>query len=533
MRSFLKKAKASSNDQSLLLDQAKPQQSPSPSEGQLSALAPPTVLDVLRYRYHHGTNVGSIFVVEKWLFSSMFPPSARGGSELDAVTQSIRTIGLAATRAKWQGHWARAVSDVDFHWLVHEAKCTSLRLPVGHFTLGKAFCADTPFEPVADVYVGAWDAVRDVVRRARAWGVGVLLDFHALPWGANRDAHSGSSSGRAEFWGNKKAMDLATRCILFVVREIRQGLDGVVGLQLVNEALRDAEGMYAWYEDVLAQVCAVDATLPVYVSDGWDLERALKWANGRRKGNPVVVDTHMYYTFSDADRSQSPQQIISKIPRALAELDGKEGSVSDRGAGQIVVGEYSCVLDGKTWAKVRPEEKDYFVKEFGQAQTRRWRQRAGGSYFWTLKMDWMDGGEWGFVEQTKKGNITPPLWLTIPKEEVRRRVSEAQTRRGELHEAALRSHIDYWNRTTQGKKFEHERYGQGWDIGFSDAECFFEMRTNGYLGTEARGGGDRIGCLDIWVQKRLRESGQRGEFAWEWEHGFRAGIAAFYGVVEI
>ena len=47
---------------------------------------PPTPLDNLRYRFHNGTNLGSIFVLEKWLFPSMFEPNARGDSELDAVT---------------------------------------------------------------------------------------------------------------------------------------------------------------------------------------------------------------------------------------------------------------------------------------------------------------------------------------------------------------------------------------------------------------------------------------------------------------
>ena len=48
-------------------------------------LGPPTADDVLRYRYHHGTNLGSFFCLEKWLTSSMFVEGAKGGSELDAV----------------------------------------------------------------------------------------------------------------------------------------------------------------------------------------------------------------------------------------------------------------------------------------------------------------------------------------------------------------------------------------------------------------------------------------------------------------
>lgn len=45
----------------------------------------PSQKEILRYRYHHGPNIGSIFVLEKWLHGSMFDAGAAGSSELDAV----------------------------------------------------------------------------------------------------------------------------------------------------------------------------------------------------------------------------------------------------------------------------------------------------------------------------------------------------------------------------------------------------------------------------------------------------------------
>lgn len=296
---------------------------------------------------------------------------------------------------------------------------------------------------------------------------------------------------------------------------------------------------YAWYEEVIEEIGQVDESIPIYISDGWDLRRAWEWTNKRRlfgggKRNPVVVDTHRYYTFSESDRNQTPQQIIARIPGELGELDGKEGSLTDRGEAQVIIGEWSCVLDGRTWGRVRPEEKDGFITQFGHAQSQKWQQRAGGSYFWTYKMDWMDGGEWGFVEQTKKGNVISPAFLTLHAQEVRNRIQAAQARRLDVGNAARRSHEEYWNRTCPGKRFEHELYGEGWDVGFSDAQKFFAMRIDGALGGKVAGeGGDKIGCLEIWVKKRLLESGKRGEFVWEWEQGFRTGVGAFYHAVGI
>jgi hypothetical protein len=110
-----------------------------------------------------------------------------------------------------------------------------------------------------------------------------------------------------------------------------------------------------------------------------------------RRVNPVVVDTYRYYTFSERDRCQSLQEIIARFGSELGELDGKEGSVIDRGVAQVITGEWGCMLGGNTWGRVKPEGRGGLVREFGLAQNRKWQQRAGGSDFWTYKMDWMDG----------------------------------------------------------------------------------------------------------------------------------------------
>jgi len=46
---------------------------------------PPTVNDIFRYRYQHGTNLGSIYILERWLTGSMYIDGVSGDSELDAI----------------------------------------------------------------------------------------------------------------------------------------------------------------------------------------------------------------------------------------------------------------------------------------------------------------------------------------------------------------------------------------------------------------------------------------------------------------
>ncbi len=79
MQKILGKAKSAFSD-----TKARPpiSQSTAPQDTMPS---PPTVLDVLRYRYHHGANLGGCFVLEKWLWPGMYEHVTRGDSELDAV----------------------------------------------------------------------------------------------------------------------------------------------------------------------------------------------------------------------------------------------------------------------------------------------------------------------------------------------------------------------------------------------------------------------------------------------------------------
>lgn len=52
-------------------------------------LSPPSSEDIFRYRYQHGTNLGAVFVLERWLFGSMYIDGINGDSELDAVNAFV------------------------------------------------------------------------------------------------------------------------------------------------------------------------------------------------------------------------------------------------------------------------------------------------------------------------------------------------------------------------------------------------------------------------------------------------------------
>jgi hypothetical protein len=134
MKGLLKKAKVGLHgilDSDQVDDNPSAQETQTPfSTGQLKGMAddkpntigPVTPLDIVRYRYHHGCNLGSVYVLERWLRNSMFPSDASGSSELEAVEAWVRQIGVDKTREKFEAFWSSAVTDDDLAWLVNVAK---------------------------------------------------------------------------------------------------------------------------------------------------------------------------------------------------------------------------------------------------------------------------------------------------------------------------------------------------------------------------------------------------------------------------
>lgn len=131
----------------------------------------------------------------------------------------------------------------------------------------------------------------------------------------------------------------------------------------------------------------------------------------------------------------------------------------------------------------------------------------------------MPGGEWGFVQQSP--NVPAPSPSFLSQQDVQSRAQQADSQREGMFRAAIDGHVKYWNQTSPNQQFEHWRYETGWNAGFSDARAFF-------AGRQGRDGGDKIGALELWVRKRVVESGMGGGYVWEFEQGIRKGVQDFY-----
>ena len=207
---------------------------------------------------------------------------------------------------------------------------------------------------------------------------------------------------------------------------------------------------------------------------------------------------------------------------------GVSGSVVDKGAVQVVVVEWSCALDGASWERYSGHEREELHRRFGRVQGQRWREKAGGSYFWTAKSECLHE-EWHFPTMLRRGAVTVPENLRLSFHEVITRCGKAHAQKQQHKRRAVEAHTAYWDRAAPDTQFEHWRFIHGWEQGFMDATDFFQMRA--VIDRKGDCGGDSIGMLEVWILIRMREAGQEGAFAWEWEHGFRQGVKAFESIV--
>lgn len=84
-----------------------------------------------------------------------------------------------------------------------------------------------------------------------------------------------------------------------------------------------------------------------------------------------------------------------------------------------------------------------------------------GTAFWTLNMDWMPGGDWGFREQVDNGNIVAPSNLLVSVDEVVCLAKAAEDTRNDTMATAVHSHQSYWDKHASEAQFEHWRFAVG------------------------------------------------------------------------
>ncbi|CAG98630.1 17-beta-hydroxysteroid dehydrogenase-like protein [Kluyveromyces lactis] len=450
-------------------------------------------------RTNYGVNFGSMFVLEQYIFHSLF--SAGGGNEFDAITNQVKASNSNDTAKKLSDHYDSYLNRVDWNWL-RSVGCTAIRLPVGywHVKNGELLKNGEKFYSLKDVYSKSkpWDRVKKVISLANENKIGVLLDLHGLPGGANGDAHSGEQScGSATFFDESSFVkSIVDNVIPFVVQDLQSNVN-LIGLQIVNEAQFDESGkkQKSYYEKAVEKVRSINSTLPVVISDGWWPQQWSDWVQEKKLFTDVIIDSHVYRCFSDSDKAKNVEKLIQDLSSSVQ---------FDRSKADFTVAEFSCVIDGQSWDKTSGNRDD-LVKKYGQAQTSIFqRQASWGWFFWTLQFESGDGGEWGYIPMVNKGAIPnrPTTWKKPDNGAINKLVED---------------HKNYWA-DKGGDKMEHWRFEDALRNTIKDIESFTTF-NNSLLG--------RTCAWKYFRRVQYIKSKGDGEYMWEWEQGFDQAIANF------
>ena len=466
----------------------------------------PTDRSIYQSRQNFGVNFGSLFLLEKYIFDEMFVDDA--GVELDAIKNCFKKDGVDKTRERLEHHWKNYCSDSDWEWL-KEKGIQSIRIPFGYWLVdGGSFTKGTSFESLAGAYAKGWSILKKFyIEKAKQYQISILVDLHALPKGANTGDHSGEWFKDPDFWNDSNAINLAVEICAFIAKDLAD-YDNICGIQIVNESVfsNNPSGQEKYYRKAANAIRKVNSDVPIIISDGWWPDQWVnfldRFSNGDVGSLGIVIDDHIYRCFSDDDKNKKIEEIIEDLDSSV--LTGLSKPAD------FIIGEYSCVLDSRSWDRSQGCNRDDMVRAYGNKQCKLFKERANtGHYFWTFKFQHGDGGEWGLVPMISRGCIPSRNSSVIlpSKEDFDRNLKEM-----------LQGHENYWKAQNPNENYEFWRYKEGFTTGWHDALSF------------ARFNNSRIGRMVAWTSSRRKEhvnARKSSPFLWQWEAGFQEAIRKF------
>ncbi|KIY72879.1 glycoside hydrolase family 5 protein [Cylindrobasidium torrendii FP15055 ss-10] len=472
---------------------------------------PPIPLDLnnpatfFRYRKQRGVNLGSWFVLERWISEAPFREAkAPGQSDLDVAKGSNAKSIL-------EQHWDTWITEPDWQFLA-EKGVNTVRLPIGYYHLcgaERGVLERTHFEDHYDVFSGAWPRIVAALETAQRYGMGVLLDLHAAPGKQNHDSHGGTSKD-PEFFHKSRHRDHTITVLLTLIRLLGNRYPHIVGIELLNEPAPPSDGdLKSWYSEAIRAISAVDPTIPLYLGECWQTENYAGWMKSIQPGVPnmLVLDHHLYRCFTGEDTQTPADDHAGRLRdpnNATPQLFGRVGS-------SMVIGEWSAALNPGSIKY--DNDKEHRV--FANAQYELYERTCAGFFFWTYKKGegWDNG--WSFRDVQRSEVL--PSWIGGMRGRIPPDGSDAQRRDAAGHAATGQlinrqaSHSGYWS--TQSGNYNFARFGEGFFMGWNDSYAFFRSVPIGAPVPE-------IGFRAEWARRRS------GDGYWEFEHGFNQGADA-------
>ncbi|KAL6946387.1 hypothetical protein ACO0RG_000538 [Hanseniaspora osmophila] len=468
-------------------------------------------------RAFHGVNFGGLFLLEKWLYPSMFPDETNGTEyEFDAIAAIASKKGVSEAVKMLEDHYAKFLNNNnEYEWLEQHG-IDSVRIPVGYWHVSggdeKYEMKGMKFAQVKEVYqqYDPLTKLKEVVKNLQDHNIGCIIDIHGLPGSANGQHHNGEEKdNKGGFFGSnfeKYEKYIVDHCIPVLAKEFAS-FENVIGLQVINENefvnkdddRKKFSHVTQYYKDCLHKLRSLNVSWPLIISDGWWCGQWDEWVTKENLQLDVIIDTHCYRCFSDADKSQKVQDIVAKFQ-----------CLDSQCSNDFIVGEFSCVVDGASWS-LSNANRDEWVKNYGlkQVDTFNQSENIAGWFFWTFKFEYGDGGEWGLKPMMDKGCIKG-----APNNSNKKDIDSSMLDR------FYKEHASYWDQHPSSD-YEHFRFKDGLEQAVADIKMFHNFN------------GSSLGRVNYWVTSRKTQYCEKQKISpnhkslWEYEHGYKKAIQEF------
>ncbi|KAI9278702.1 glycoside hydrolase superfamily [Phascolomyces articulosus] len=477
----------------------------------------PVVSEVYRHRKQVGVNLGCLFCLEGWLA----PPSLKSSgirhdwdSEIDYL-EACESREIA--RDSLEQHWKSYITEQDFEYLASTG-INAVRLPIGYWAAADQEDLTGPFKKFQGVYDAAWNYFLIVIHNAAKYNIGVLVDLHGAPGGQNCDSHSGASSGQAQLFTMLGSHNQSiTLKVLLKLATTLAPINNVIGLELLNEPQDDAS-LPGFYLDVIRNIrqATPNIRLPIYIGDAWNVDKYSEFlAKHQAELDFCVLDTHQYFCHMPADHAKTAEQHTKHLTTGLK---SKLSTASQRIRGNMVVGEWSVVLNGKSIPKGQHDGQ--VMKEFGCAEMQVWNETCAGQFYWTYKTA-DDGWYWSFIYCIKNNIMPQPVpgggFITQQNEHV---IQSIQEQKESSLNGAFNSHVNYWSQQKNQHVVDNAwRFQEGFRTGYDVALRFIQGFKShvGFIGQLAH----------EYAQQHCNQDQNKQDAsanAWQFEHGFSQAI---------
>lgn len=324
-----------------------------------------------------GVNLGSWLVLEKWMVPSVFR-GARAGDEFGLCSE----LGAGAA-ARLNEHRERFITADDFAWIKARG-LNAVRLPVGFWALQ----APAPWVECSKYLDFAFE-------QARLNGLQILLDLHGSPGSQNGMDHSGRSG---EVGWHKSAANIEATIVALEGLARRYGKHpSLWGIELLNEPRWDVPIgiLKSYYQDAYKRIRPLmPANVAIVIHDGF---RPFEWKDFMTEPgySNVLLDTHLYQAYTDADRKRTPQEHIAEALGKKKHLDAMAGQL------WTMVGEWSLGTPGEVWRGQSPFQIEVSKRAYGDAQLLSY-ESSKGWFYWSYKLE-DAGSDWSFRTCVERG----------------------------------------------------------------------------------------------------------------------------------